>query len=125
MKLLLTSNGLSNASIADTLEQLVGKPRKEIKIAHIPTAAFPEDDSKHETKGWLVDDLYRIKEFAGFVDIVSLADLSPDEVVKRLEYADVIFVGGGNAFYLSYWMERSGLFDKLPELLQTRVIRRN
>lgn len=121
MKLLLTSNGLSNATIADALEQMVGKPRKEIKIAHIPTAAFPEDDIKHETKDWLIDDLYRIKEFAGFVDIVSLADLTPEDVVKRLEYADVIFVGGGNSFYLSYWMEKSGLFDKLPELLRTRV----
>lgn len=121
MKLLLTSNGLSNTSIADALEQLVSKPRKEISIAFIPTAAFPEDDKKHETKDWLVDDLYRIKEFAGFIDVISLADLSPDKLMERLEYADVIFVGGGNTFYLSYWMEKSGLFDKLPNLLKTRV----
>lgn len=121
MKLLLTSNGLSNASIENALEQMVGKPRKEIRIAHIPTAAFSADHVRHETKDWLVDDLYRIKEFAGFIDLVSLADLTPDDVIKRLEYADVIFVGGGNTFYLSYWMEKSGLFDKLPELLQTRV----
>jgi len=121
MKLLLTSNGLSNPSIADALEQLVGKPRKETKIAFIPTAAFPEDDMRHETKDWLVDDLYRIKEFAGFIDVISLADLSPDKLLERLKYADVIFVGGGNTFYLSYCMEKSGLFDILPELLQTRV----
>ncbi len=40
MKLLLTSNGLTNASIANALEELVGKPRNEIKVAFIPTAAF-------------------------------------------------------------------------------------
>ena len=121
MKLLLTSNGLSNDSIANTLEELVGKPRREIKIAFVPTAAFPEDDDEHESRDWLINDLYRIKEFAGFIDIVSLADLSKEDIIKRLEYADVIFVGGGNTFYLSYWMEKTGLFKALPKLLETRV----
>lgn len=121
MKLLLTSNGLSNESIANALEELVGKPRKEIKIAFIPTAAFPEDDEKHESRDWFADDLYRVKEFCGFVDVVSLADLPADKVLERLRYVDVIFVGGGNAFYLSYWMDKTGLFDALPGLLETRV----
>lgn len=121
MKLLLTSNGLSNPSIADALEKLVNKPRKDIKIAFIPNAGFPVDDFRHESRSWLVNDLYRIKEFCGFIDIVSLADLTKEQVLERLEYADVIFVGGGNAFYLSYCMEKIGLFDELPKLLETRV----
>jgi dipeptidase E len=121
MKLLLTSNGLSNDSIANALEELVGKPRVEIKIAFIPTAAFPEDEAGHSSHDWLVNDLYRIKKFAGFVDIVSLADLSRENIIKRLEYVDVIFVGGGNTFYLSYWMEKTGLFKALPRLLEARV----
>ena len=121
MKLLLTSNGLSNPSIAKALEDLVGKPRKEIKIAFIPNAGFPVDDFKHESRDWLVNDMYRIKEFCGFIDIVSLSDLTKKQVCERLEYADVIFVGGGNAFYLSYCMEKVSLFDELPRLLETRV----
>jgi dipeptidase E len=121
MKLLLTSNGLANESIALALEELVGKPRRDIKIAFIPTAAFPQDEARHESRDWLVDDLTRIKEFCGYIDIVSLADLAPEEVIKRLEYADVIFVGGGNTFYLSYMFEKLGLFDALPHLLETRV----
>lgn len=121
MKLLLTSNGLSNDSIANALEKLVGKPRHDIKIAFIPTAAFSADEDEHESYDWFVDDLYRIKEFAGFIDIVSLAELSKEDIVRRLEYADVIFVGGGNTFYLSYWMEKTGLFEALPKLLETRV----
>lgn len=121
MKLLLTSNGLSNNSIANALEELVGKPRREIKIAFVPTAAFPEDNDEHESHDWLVNDLYRINKFAGFIDIVSLADLSKESIIERLEYVDVIFVGGGNTFYLSYWMEKTGLFKELPRLLETRV----
>jgi dipeptidase E len=121
MKLLLTSNGLSTPPIADALEELVGKPRKETKIAFVPTAGFAGDDKQHHEKAWLINDLNRAKEFAGSIDIVSLADLSEEDVLKRLEEADIIFVGGGNTFYLSYWMGRLGLFDALPELLKTRV----
>src|SRR5579864_3566477 len=121
MKLLLTSNGLSNPSIANALEDLVGKPRKQTKIAFIPNAGFPVDDFKNESREWLVNDIYRIKEFCGFIDIVSLVDLTKEEILERLEYADVIFVGGGNAFYLSYCMEMVGLFDQLPKLLEARV----
>lgn len=121
MKLLLTSNGLSNSSITDALEELVGKPRDQIKVAFIPNAGFPVDDFKNESRDWLVNDLYRIKEFCGFIDIVSLADLTTEEVLERLAYVDVIFIGGGNAFYLSYMMEKHGLFEELPKLLETRV----
>jgi len=121
MKLLLTSNGLSNPSIANALEELVGKPGKETKIAFIPNAAFPVDDFKNDSRDWLADDIYRVKEFCGFIDIVSPADLTSEEVIERLTYADVIFVGGGNAFYLSYLFQKANLFDSLPELLKTRV----
>jgi len=121
MKLLLTSNGLSNPTIANAIEELVSKPRKQTKIAFIPNAGFPVDDFKHESRSWLVNDLYRIKEFCGFIDIVSLVDLTKEQIIERLEYADVIFVGGGNAFYLSYCMQKVGLFDELPRLLETRV----
>lgn len=38
-----------------------------------------------------------------------------------LEYSDVIFAGGGNSFYLSYCMKASGLFEVLPQLLETRI----
>ena len=121
MKLLLTSNGIANASIANALEELVGKPRKKISIAFIPTAAFPEDDIGYKSRDWLADDIYNAKEFCGFIDVVSLADLPKKDIIDRLELADVIFVGGGNPFYLSYMMQESGLFDELPRLLRTRV----
>lgn len=121
MKLLLTSDGLTNPSIENALEKLVGKPRQDIKIAFIPNAAFPEDEDKHQSRDWLADDLYRIKEFCGFIDVISLTDLSREQIRDRLEYCNVIFIGGGNSFYLSYCMKTSGLFEILPELLESRV----
>lgn len=39
MKLLLTSAGITNDSIAKSLLDMVGKDVKDIKVAFIPTAA--------------------------------------------------------------------------------------
>ena len=41
IKLLLTSSGISNKSIADTLEQLLGKPISESKALFVPTGVYP------------------------------------------------------------------------------------
>lgn len=120
MKLLLTSGGLANETISKALEDMVGKSRKDIRVVFVPTAAFPYEDGEHN-KEWLVRDLYRTMEFCGYLDVASLADLSQEDLMKKLEPADVIFVGGGNTFYLSYWMDKSGLFDMLPELLKSKV----
>lgn len=117
MKLLLTSNGLSNDSIAHALEELVGKRPEDTKIAFIPTAGIIDRSDKE----WLIKDLYRILERGYYVDIIELPALTPDQIHQALREADVIFVGGGNTFYLSYWLQKSGLFELLPELLQTKV----
>lgn len=117
MKLLLTSNGLSNDSIASAFQQLIGKEPKDSKVAFIPTAA----NGERGNKDWLIDDMYRIKERGYIVDIVELTAISPEELQKTLEEVDAIFVGGGSTFYLSFWMQKSGLFDILPGLLKTKV----
>lgn len=117
MKLLLTSNGLSNDSIANALKELVGKEPKDTKIAFIPTAANPERGDK----SWLIMDLYRLLERGYYIDVIELTATKPAQLSDILQDFDVIFVGGGNTFYLSYWMQKSGLFDLLPELLATKV----
>ena len=117
MKLLLTSNGLSNQSIAKSFQELIGKDPKDTKVAFIPTAANPERSNKE----WLINDLYRIKEQGYAVDIIELTAVKPSELQTILQHFDAIFVGGGNTFYLSYWMQKVGLFDLLPKLLKTKV----
>jgi len=117
MKLLLTSSGVTNDTLARELESLAGKKFNELKIAFIPTAGLCDMGEK----GWLIDDMSRLKSRGAKIDIVDIAQLSSGEIVSRLEWSDVIFVGGGNTFYLSYWMQKSGLFDTLPKLLETRV----
>jgi len=55
------------------------------------------------------------------VFLMSLADLEEHEILQRLEAVDVILMGGGNNYYLSYMLQQKGLFDALPELLKTKV----
>lgn len=102
MKLLLTSNGLSNDSIATALEELTGKNPQDVTIAFIPTAA----NADRSNKDWLIKDLYNIYKRGYHVDIIDLPAFTPGEVKQILEAADVIVVGGGNTFYLSHHMQK-------------------
>lgn len=117
MKLLLTSAGLSNASITEALEDLLGKSAKGVKLAFIPTAANVEPGDK----GWLIDDLNNFRK-AGFeVDIVDISAIAKEVWLPRLREAEVLFLGGGNTFHLMHWVNKSGLQEELSSLLETRV----
>ena len=117
MKLFLTSAGLSNKTLVNSFEDLVGLKGKEVKIAFIPTAAnFEEGD-----KDWLINDYSNLKKQNYIVDIVDISALPKEIWLPRLEEANVIFVGGGNTFHVMYWFDKSGLTEILPELLKTRV----
>ncbi len=118
MKLLLTSNGLSNDSIAAELFRLVGKPAAETKIAFIPTAM----NVARGDKDWFVNDLGNIvrQGLKGF-DIVDISALPKNIWLPRLESADVLFFSGGNNYYLMHWLKESGLVELLPEMLKTKV----
>jgi dipeptidase E len=118
MKLLLTSAGLSNQSIIKAFSDLVGLPNDKIKIAFIPTAANVEEGDK----SWLIEDYINLKnQKYSSIDIVDIASVSKDIWLPRLKEANVIFVGGGNTFFLMSWLKKSGLVKILPELLKTRV----
>ena len=118
MKLLLTSNGLSNQSIADALFELVGKKPSETVIAFVPTAMNVTTGNKD----WFIDDLYNLKK-QGLkeIDIVDISALPKEVWLPRLEKADVLFFSGGNTSHLMRWLKESGLANILPDLLKTRV----
>jgi dipeptidase E len=118
MKLLLTSNGLSNDSIATALTELVGREPKDTKIVFIPTAMNVGSGNKD----WFIDDLYNIKK-RGYrsIDIVDISALPKEIWLPRIEDGDVLFFSGGNTYHLMRWLTESGLAALLPELLKTRV----
>lgn len=118
MKLLLTSNGISNQSIADALFDLVGKKPEEVIITFIPTAA----NYSNNDKGWLVNDLQNIyKQGLKKFTITDIAALTLEECLINMKEADILFFGGGSVDYLMNKIELVGLKDYFPNLLETKV----
>lgn len=118
MKLLLTSAGITNKSIAKAVIDLVGKPASEISVLFIPTAA----NTVEGDKVWLIDNLSEFKkqEYKS-LDILDIAGV-PEKVWRpRMKAVDLICFGGGNEQYLAKVIRESGIDKVLPELLKTRV----
>lgn len=118
MKLLLTSAGITNDSIAKAVVELVGKNPDEISVLFVPTAANTTADDK----GWLIENLVEFqKQNYKQVDILDIAGLSEEEWRPHFEAADLICFGGGNEQYLAKVIRDSGVAANLPDLLKTKV----
>jgi dipeptidase E len=118
MKLLLTSGGITNPSIAKALFELVGKKPEDTSLVFIPTASNVEMGDKE----WFIDDLINLKK-QNFKSI-DIADISAvEEKIWRpkFEAADVLFFEGGNTFHLMRWINKSGLAPLMPEFLKSKV----
>jgi len=104
-KLLLTSAGLANSKITEAFLKLVDKPASEIKIVFVPTASRTEEELHYveESK----------KELIGLgIKRENIKTLNLD---RKISYGDVtdfdmIYVCGGNTFYLLKKVRESG-FD--------------
>lgn len=122
MKLLLTSGGVSNASIRDALTALLGKPIEESTALCIPSAEWGHP--------WCTP--YSAREFlragttgglgwkrVGLLELTALPTIPNDRWVPWVRDADALVVDGGEATYLAYWLRQSGLADLFPSLERT------
>lgn len=117
MKLLLTSSGLSKRDIGVALQDMVGKAPGECRVGFIPTAANVELG----TKDWVIGQLLQLQRY-GFYQI-DIVDISADGVDwrARLDDVDVLWLTGGNTFYLLDQVRKTG-FDKwLAEHINDKV----
>ncbi|PUA78993.1 Type 1 glutamine amidotransferase-like domain-containing protein [Nocardioides currus] len=126
MKLLLTSGGVTNASIRDTLVSLLGKPIEESTALCIPTASYGHPMLASGVRAWefisgtsenpMVDLGWKS---VGVLELTALPSLGDDRWVPVVREADVLLAGGGDVLYLCHWMRESGLVDLIPSLTQT------
>jgi len=126
MKLLLTSAGISNASISNALIELMGKPIAEANAFFVPTAIYgvPNggDIVRRVIRGTLGDPFCELGwKSLGLLELTALPSLKREIWVPLLEESDALLVGGGDCQYLTYWMHKSGLAELLPSLLQKIV----
>ena len=126
LKLLLTSGGITNASLRDALVEMLDKPIEECTALFIPTAQWGHPMCSPQTAwsatagaredpglvglGWAS---------VGLLELTALPSISPDRWVPWVRDADVLLVDGGEAVFLAHWMRESGLADLLPTLTDT------
>ncbi|WP_151523981.1 Type 1 glutamine amidotransferase-like domain-containing protein [Serinicoccus kebangsaanensis] len=125
MKLLLTSGGVTNASIEAALVGLLGKPIAESSALAIPTAEYahpmcgPESARRFVT-GEMPPPMCGLPwRSLGVLELTALPTLDRDRWVGWVQDADVLLAAGGDAAYLAHWMRASGLADLLPDLHDT------
>src|ERR1700712_3242756 len=106
MKLLLTSSGISNASIYNALVDLLGKPIAESNALFIPTAIYPftygaryawnpisgNTQSPFCGLGW---------KTLGLLELTALPSIAKDVWFPAVQEADALLVWGGDPLYLS------------------------
>ncbi|MBS3174520.1 Type 1 glutamine amidotransferase-like domain-containing protein [Candidatus Woesearchaeota archaeon] len=104
-KLILTSTGLQNPNICKAFLDIIGKPPSKIKILFVPTASRTKEELKYAKKSKKELEKIGIK----LIKTINLdCKLNYDEIKSY----DVIYVCGGNTFYLLYKIKESG-FDKI------------
>jgi dipeptidase E len=121
VKLLLTSGGVTNASIHDTLVELLGKPIAGSSALCVPTAiyAFPGGavSAYKLITGSAASPLCGLGwRSLGVLELTALPSIEVEHWAPALQETDALLVGGGDPLYLSYWMQQSGLAALLPEL---------
>lgn len=117
MKLLLTSSGLDNRSIAGALAKLTGKPAGDTKVAFVPTAANAEAGNKD----WLINHYIKLWRYGyNQVDIVE-PSAQGINWKQRLEEVDVVFIGAGNTFHLLDQIRKTGFDAWLNENRDNKV----
>jgi dipeptidase E len=126
MRLLLTSSGVTNASIHAALVDLLGKPVAEANALIIPTALYPfpggagmawraisgAGGSPLAGLGW---------KSLGVLELTALPSIAADVWIPTVHEADALLVGGGDVLYLCHWLPQSGLADLLPSLRREMV----
>ena len=126
MKLLLTSAGISNASIHNALIELLGKPIAEASALFVPTAIYAipggSDIVRKVICGTVGDPFCDLGwKSLGVLELTALSSIKQELWVPMLLETDALLVGGGDCQYLCYWMRQSGLTDLLPLLLRKTV----
>ncbi len=112
--ILLTSAG---TDVKEEILKILPKPTNQIKVAHIITAANPE-----ENKSYLEKDIKNLTDLGFQVENIDIEGKKERDLRNILANKDIIYVQGGNTFYLMKYVRESG-FDKIvKDLINKGVI---
>jgi dipeptidase E len=113
MSFLLTSNGLKG-QLTDIFVSLLKKPASENSVAFDITAAYGEEDNPTWFEKF--KDQLRQQGITNIQDL-DLRNKNQEHVEEMLSTKDIIFVNGGNTFFLLDCMRKAGFEKALKKLL--------
>ncbi|HLB66114.1 MAG TPA: Type 1 glutamine amidotransferase-like domain-containing protein [Candidatus Saccharimonadales bacterium] len=118
MKLLLTSGGIQNEAIKLALTNLLGKQINQAIVCYIPTAAIG-DLTPHD---WFVTEIKKAYDI-GWKEF-NLVDLSlPKDVIsERIQKSDVVYVEGGNLYYLAEVINKNNLQGVFQNIFESNRV---
>lgn len=113
--LILTSNSYS---VTQSFIKNLPKKPSELKLTFIPTAAEAEEGDL----SWLNQDKESLVNVGFEVQEFSLTNKTKEEVREMLDNTNVVFVSGGNTFYLLQEMRKSGFTELIAEYIKKGII---
>jgi len=113
-KLFLTSYF---AFVSKLLLPLLPKQPNQLKLAFIPTAADP-----YKIKPWFYGDKIKLKLMGFQIINVDIKNKTKEQLFKQMKDIDVIFVSGGNTYYLLEHVQKSGFEEVVKKLTAKGVI---
>jgi dipeptidase E len=115
MTALLTSDGIAQ-ELQETFISLLSKSPTEYKVAFITTAALDRGD---DNPSWLEHYRKEIREFGiTAIEDIDLRKYDKQTLQKKLKDKDIIYVNGGNTYFLMKYVNESGFGALLPQLLE-------
>ena len=113
MKLLLTSAGFENPKVGKEFLKLIDKLASEIKVIFVPTAARTEEELFYVEKS--KKELLNVGILAQNIKILDLDHKISNEEVDGF---DVIYVCGGNTFYLLHKVKEADFGSIIKQFLE-------
>lgn len=98
---------LSDEILKKELLKFLEKKPEDILIGHIPNASDPQED-----KSYVKETVDQLKDLGMKIRTIDLRVENAETFKEKLDDCDVIFVNGGNTFYLLDIIRKNG-FDKI------------
>lgn len=116
MKLFLTSSCISE-ELREPFLKFLGKPPEQTKLYFIPTASDVENEKFYVCKS--MDDFSAI----GINPVwYSLKFRTKEQITRELADADVVWVNGGNTFYLLDIARKTGFMEIVDDLVKNKGV---
>ena len=110
MKLLLTSSGIG---VKDEITKFIPKPYSDIRVAYIITASKKEDNTSY-----LDAETELLNSLGCTVEPMTFEDCNKEQSHNLLKDKNLIYVQGGNTFYLLKVLKESGADNIIVDMVK-------